>query len=1225
MDFSVLGPLEIADSGRPVELRAAKQLIMLAVLLCHANTPVSVDRLMDALWGPRPPRTALENLRVYIHHLRRALGDDRRIVRTPPGYALVVRPGELDAARFQSMAEQGQQALAAGDAATAAGVLRRGLMLWRGQPYAGLDQVGVLRDEASRLEQCRQAVLETRIEADLAMGRHGEVIAELSGLVSRYPLRERLRGQLMLALYRTGRQAEALHVYRDTRRLLIDELGLEPGPELRLLEQAILTADPILRLPDTGHAGITAGSAAAPRIEVAEGAGRHGGRAVEQRRPDLLEREEQCRILREAADAAGRGSGRCVLLEGAPGLGKTRLLAEATEIAATAQLRVLRGRGTELEQGFGFGVVHQLFGPVVNAADDDTRRSLFEGAAAKASALLGQPGAPESPTGDFATMHGLYWLTANLCRRGAVAFVVDDLHWADTAMLRFLAYLLPRLDGLPLLLVAGARPRPPGCEPVLDHLFTDSQTTALGLVPLSEAASARVVRQWIDSPVDDAFCTVCHELTGGNPLLLRELATAAARESVTSAADLAGRLRAIGGNAIGRRVAQQLSRLPPAATEVARATAVLDDGAPVGDLAAVTGLDIADVLAAVADLAAADILRGGDTAEFVHPLVRSAVYDQMGPVHRAGLHSEAAGMLHRAGASAQRVAAHLLAVPPAGDPAVLDLLRRGAIEAVGTAAPKSALAYLERALQEPPGSQDERTALWTEAGAVALRVDPHQAAEHLTRALAATSDPHQRGQTARMLGQALFMSTGYREAVTVYEQAIPDLGPEHADLRRRLQASMIGATLGDVSTCHRAGELVTALRRGPRDGGLGSRMLTATIAWYDGISALDIGSAERGAHEALADGILTEANGADSFIAACAVLINADRDEVMPTLDAALARAYREGETSSAALVTCFRAQAWLCRGSLAEAEADGREAIRLIDVAGIDLTRPYAAGHLSETLMERGRLEEAQRVQERAYRSPQGPRDATSYWLMLSRGCLLLQQGHVPQGLDLILECGRRLEAHGWHNPAFLGWRSQAIPALQLLGRYRDAEALTAEDLRLARAWAAPRALGRALRVAGQLAGGARGLSLLEEAVGVLDTSPAQLERAKALYALGSVLRRRGENPAACAHLAPALDIADRCGATPLVRQIRREMRAAGGRPRRTALSGPVALTPSERRIAELAAAGHTNPAIAQTLLVTPKTVEVHLESAYRKLRVKNRAEMKAIIEQHGRDAKTH
>lgn len=323
MEFSVLGPVEVVDGSRPVVLGAAKQRILLSVLLCHAGAPVSVDRLVEALWDARPPRSAVDNLRLYVHQLRRAMGDVGRIVRRPPGYALAVRDGELDAARFEELADAGQNALISGDSGRAARLLRQGLALWRGTPFADLEHVTLLREEASRLQERRQAVLESRIEADLALGRHNDLIAELSTLVTRYPLREQLRVQLMLALYRAGRQAEALAVARDTRRLLATELGIDPGPSLRRLEQAILSSDAFLELPATASTPVPDDTPTERIFDTPV------PRQLPAHTPHFVGRSEELNQLTKLLDATtGVDAGGTVVISaigGTAGIGKTTL------------------------------------------------------------------------------------------------------------------------------------------------------------------------------------------------------------------------------------------------------------------------------------------------------------------------------------------------------------------------------------------------------------------------------------------------------------------------------------------------------------------------------------------------------------------------------------------------------------------------------------------------------------------------------------------------------------------------------------------------------------------------------------------------------------------------------------------------------------------------------------------------------------------------------------
>ncbi|HET8820563.1 MAG TPA: BTAD domain-containing putative transcriptional regulator, partial [Thermoleophilaceae bacterium] len=304
VDFGILGPLEVTDGGREPVIASGKQRALLAILLLHANEVVSRDRLIEELWGEQPPVTAVKSLQVQVSRLRKALGGgEGPVITGPNGYSIRVGAGELDLERFERLAEEGRRALA-DDAERAAELLHEALSLWRGPALADFTFEGFAQPEIGRLEELRLAALEDRIDADLARGRHAELVPELEALVATHPLRERLRRQLVLALYRAGRQADALEAYRAARATLMDELGLEPTPELRQLEQAILTHDAAVRAP--------AQPAARPSrlpAPVTRTIGRDG------------ERDALARLLRQ-------DDVRLVTLTGLGGVGKTRLALE---------------------------------------------------------------------------------------------------------------------------------------------------------------------------------------------------------------------------------------------------------------------------------------------------------------------------------------------------------------------------------------------------------------------------------------------------------------------------------------------------------------------------------------------------------------------------------------------------------------------------------------------------------------------------------------------------------------------------------------------------------------------------------------------------------------------------------------------------------------------------------------------------------------------------------
>jgi DNA-binding SARP family transcriptional activator len=274
VEFRILGPLEVVEEGHPRKLGGSRQRALLALLLTRANEVVSSDRLIDELWGTQPPRSAANALQYHVSQLRRTLAPSEAIVTQEPGYLIRVGPEELDLLRFERLVERAEAA----PPAAAAPLLREALALWRGPALADLAHESFAQAEIRRFEELRLAALERRIEADLALGRHLELVVELEALVLEHPLRERLRAQLMLTLYRSGRQAEALDVYRGTRRLLVDELGIEPGPALQELEQAILRHDadlasPTERAPSAGRSIVVAvgdGDALDELLSIAE-------------------------------------------------------------------------------------------------------------------------------------------------------------------------------------------------------------------------------------------------------------------------------------------------------------------------------------------------------------------------------------------------------------------------------------------------------------------------------------------------------------------------------------------------------------------------------------------------------------------------------------------------------------------------------------------------------------------------------------------------------------------------------------------------------------------------------------------------------------------------------------------------------------------------------------------------------------------------------------------
>jgi DNA-binding CsgD family transcriptional regulator len=912
------------------------------------------------------------------------------------------------------------------------------------------------------------------------------------------------------------------------------------------------------------------------------------------------------------------GGGRLLAIEGPPGIGKTALLAEARGLAEKAGLRVLGARGSELERSFSYGVARQLFEPLVASFPPDERAGLFEGAAALAAPIFDPGQVAVAPTGDssLAALHGLYWLTANLAARGPLLLALDDLHWCDLPSLRWLAYLLPRMEGLDLVVLVGLRPEEPGAEPgLIDKIVSDPLATVIRPAPLSAAAAALLLRSSLSPDADDAFCTACWQEAAGNPLLVRELVHAIAVEGLAPTEANVARLRELGARAGSRAVSLRLSRLPPEATTLAQAVAILGDDADPRQAAALTDLDEEAAFDVVDALARVDVLRPQPPLAFVHPLIRTAVYETLTPLQRERLHARAARLVADAGAEPERVAAHLLRSPTGADAQVVATLRDAARRAGSRGAPESAVAYLGRALAEPPPAA-ERADLLLALGSAEALVSGDAAVEHLREAHALIVDPIRRAEIALLLGRHLFLLRG-READAVFTEALAELAGADAELERLLEAGLITSTILVPSRHREALERLARVRSHPAHTTRGEKTLLALLAHHDARAGAPATVAVPLARQALAEGTLIKGEiFAAAFVFPCTVLAMADLDEVLAIYEDSLAEAHRRGSIFAFAITKIFRAQAFVLRGDLAEAEADAREALAAGETWG---TTGRFLGHsatfLAEALMEQGKLDEAAAVLARTGFDEPLPDDARLLFFPAVRARLRMLSGDLAGGLEEMLEAGRRFEAVSSRNPAFIAWRSPAALALRQLGRQDEARRLAAEELELARTWGAPRALGAALRVAGLVEGGKRGLALLEEAVQVLAGSPAKLEHAKARTELGAALRRANRRSDAREHLRHAVELATICGAAALAARAGRELLATGARPRRIALSGAESLTPSERRVAEIAADGPTNREIAQALFVTQRTVEVHLTSIYRKLSISSRSQLAAAL----------
>jgi len=955
-------------------------------------------------------------------------------------------------------------------------------------------------------------------------------------------------------------------------------------------------------------------------------------------RPALLERDAEMRLLGGVIDAARNGRGGVVFVEAVAGMGKTDLLAAAAERARARSVRVLSARGGELEQDLAYGLVRQLF-------DGRLQLSDLDGPAARAARLLdltgplddAVPAVGDDPTG--AVLHGLYWLTANLAAAGPLALIVDDLHWADPASLRFAGYLAHRLETLPVVLVTAARPSAdPATGEIVDALKRLPVTRLVALRPLSAEAVEVLVRDSFGESVDAAFCRSCAAATGGNPFLLRALLATLREEGADpDAVALLDALRDAGGSGDGgsggegvqrdpagpvRRLEQRLpaaladaiivrlGRLPAASSALARAVAVLGRDVEPRHAYALAELPPSDGVTAADALAKAGILRPGRPLEFTHPLVRAAVLAAIPPRQRADRHRAAAGILAADGADgAHRIAPHLLACDPAADPATVTALRRAAAGAVVRGAPDAAVRYLRRALDEPP-APSVRPLVLAELGRAQVRsADSAGAVANLRAALAATDDPRVRAEMAHDLAIGLIAPGNYREAVQMLAAVAGSAREVDPELGRRLEAELQCAARLDPSTLPIVAERVAALGSVPQGQTPGERMLLATFGHWRMIRGAPAAEVRDLVVRAVDGGLLDEQPGDTGVVidALVALIIL----EEFERADAGFAKAFADVRARSSVIgfarLSCMRSMLAYRRGALADAESDARSAVETGLPAGYRVGR-MAHGPLLDALIAQDRLAEAAAALTAAGFDGEIPDTYMFNYVLLGRGRLRLAQDDPAAAVADLTELDRREQKWRAPNPAALEYAADLALAHHRVGD-RDAAVTVAErTLERARAWGTAAAVGIALRTTGVLAGD---LDVLAESVAVLEPSPARLELARSLVDLGAAVRRAGQRSAAREPLRRGLELAHRCGAAALAGRARTELIATGSRPRRIERTGLDALTASERRVAALAADGLTNKEIAQALFVTVRTVQVHLQHAYRKMGVESRQEL--------------
>ncbi|MGP3964852.1 ATP-binding protein [Nonomuraea sp. 3N208] len=819
MRYQVLGPVEALDAdGDPVQLGGQKQRALLGLLLAARGRVVSVGRLIDELWADEAPPKALTSVQSYVANLRRALEPDRParapaqvLITRPPGYALAT--GSLDSIEFETLASAAHESLAT-DAAHARELLRTAAGLWRGEPYADVAMASPgLAAEAARLGELRLLATEDRFRAELALGVHARLVGEIEQLVAAQPLREAAWGLLAVALYRSQRQGEALEALRRARRLLAEELGVDPGPELRRLEEAVLRHEPSLEArpaPVTPPA-YGASADARPRAAAAR----------------LVGREEwQARLTGYLVDAsAGRGT--VVLLTGEPGIGKTGLARALTATATEMGLHTGWGRCEEAVGAPALWPWSQALGLLLRAAGPAARLPAL-------AALL--PGSDDDPaatitaTGVEMAAFRLAEATAALLRdAGPTLLVLDDLHWADGDTLNLTRRLGAMLADLPVVLLLTSR------DAQADHTQELAETLAeltraglvrAGLRGLDQAGVRAYVRLRHGVEIADEVSAALGERTNGNPFFLGELVRLLADERLLTTPGAVRALKVPDG--VQDVVRRRISRLPDDAETLLATAAAWGPTFDVDLVEAASGLTAdAAMNATEAALLAGLIVADGTRHRFTHGLVREAVYVRLPPGERRRLHAAIAKVIEeRSGAAGETRSAELahhhgLAGAGHARAAWTHALRASAL-AARQPAPAEAARLQEAALtaltRDPTATATDRYDVLIGLALARRRAGYDQQAWEATReaaevALAGGDVVAAARAAVATTADAVWSWREYRvvdvSGVTLFERLVRELPPGHQALRARLLAALAAELYYGTDTTGRTVALST--------------------------------------------------------------------------------------------------------------------------------------------------------------------------------------------------------------------------------------------------------------------------------------------------------------------------------------------------------------------------------------------------------------------------------
>jgi DNA-binding SARP family transcriptional activator/tetratricopeptide (TPR) repeat protein len=795
--ISVLGPVRAWIGERELSLGPGRQRAVFAALTANVNRLVSRDELIEAVWGETPPATATGSVYTYISGLRRSLDPDRRghademLASGPSGYTLRLAPGDLDSDRFRSLCARAAELQAVGDLAAAAAQLDEALALWHGEAYGGLH--GHRFDvERAHLAERRLAAIEQRARIVMEFGDDG-LVAELAGLVRDHPLHEPLHELLMLALHRIGRHAEALEVFRSARRILVAELGVEPGPALRELHRRVLegSSEP---LSDPRP------QPSAPIVPTPVAKAIRDGLAT---RP-MVGRTPELDRLRGLVRAVAGGTGAAVWVEGEPGIGKTELLTAALADAGASGCQLAWGVADELDAHVPLQVVTRALG--IETTSPDPRR-----AALAAELHRGEP----EDEGVMSAPDRLLAYVRAACGVAPLVLVVDDLQNADSASVLLWERLIAATRRMPLLLVAAARPEPNGqAMTKLRRGVQGRQGHVMMLQTLPPVDVEALVAALVGAPLGAHLRDIV-PLSGGNPLCAREMASALLRRGVVriadGRADIDASVTVEAPASLLSLVRATLDFLTDDTRELLRLAALLGTEFAVDDVVAVTGRSPFDLMVHLEEALAANILvDAGTDLAFRHPFLRQALHESIPAAERAVMHRHYAEVLASGGSPVTRVAEQLAAETPVVDAWVVSWLTEHRAEVVKRA-PLIAGDLLRQVLGTDLPSRRQRQTLLVALVKLDFRHGRYPM-EEAAEALANVTDSYDRAEMRQLLAAMRFRRGDGPGAIALLEGAVDDpYVPELWRTRHRvLLANFRRGDLTDLDRTDRAAREVYA-------------------------------------------------------------------------------------------------------------------------------------------------------------------------------------------------------------------------------------------------------------------------------------------------------------------------------------------------------------------------------------------------------------------------------